>query len=57
MARPRPPGSPFRYFNSSSDVMRVAVLLYLEYRLSLRNVEHLLAERGVDICHETVRYW
>ena len=25
--------------------------------LSLRNVEDLLAERGIDICHETVRLW
>jgi putative transposase len=28
-----------------------------EYPLSLRNVEDLLAERGIDISHETVRFW
>jgi len=33
------------------------VLLYVKYPLSLRNVEDLLAERGIDICHETVRFW
>lgn len=27
------------------------------YPLSLRNVEDLLFERGIDICHETVRLW
>ena len=29
----------------------------MKYPLSLRNVEDLLAERGIDICHETVRFW
>ena len=33
------------------------VLMYVKYPLSLRNVEDLLAERGIDICHETVRLW
>src|SRR5512141_1597371 len=49
--------SPFKYFNSSPEVIRLAVLLYVRYPLSLRNVEDLLAERGIDICHETVRLW
>ncbi len=31
--------------------------MYVQYPLSLRNVEDLLAERGIDICHETVRLW
>ena len=35
----------------------MAVMLYVRYPLSLRNVEDLLSERGVDICHETVRFW
>jgi transposase-like protein len=38
-------------------VIRLAVLLYVKYPLSLRHVEDLLAERGIDISHETVRYW
>src|SRR5271168_409781 len=49
--------SPFKYFNSSPGVIRLAVMLYDRYPLSLRNVEDLLAERGIDICHETIRLW
>ena len=57
MPRPRKPASPFRYLNSSPEVIRLAVLLYVKYPLSLRNVEDLLFERGIDLCHETVRFW
>ena len=49
--------NPFRYFNSSPEVIRSAVMLYVRYPLSLRQVEDLLFERGIDICYETVRYW
>jgi hypothetical protein len=31
--------------------------MYIRFPLSLRNVEDLLLERGIDICHETVRFW
>ena len=51
------PPSPFRCFNSSSEVIRLVVMMYVKYPLSLRNVEDLLAERGIDVCHETVRFW
>ena len=37
--------------------MRLAVMMYVKYPLSLRNVEDLLSERGIDISHETVRFW
>ena len=57
MPRPRKPVSPFCYFNSSPEVIRLVVMMYVKYPLSLRNVEDLLAERGIDICHETVRFW
>ncbi len=57
MPRPRKPTSPFRYFNSSPEVIRLVVLMYVRFPLSLRNVEDLLFERGIDICHETVRLW
>jgi putative transposase len=57
MPRPRKPASPFRYFNSSPEVIRLVVLMYVRFPLSLRNVEDLLFERGIDICHETVRHW
>jgi len=49
--------NPFRYFNSSPEVIRLVVMMYVKYPLSLRNVEDLLIERGIDICHETVRFW
>jgi putative transposase len=32
-------------------------MMYVRFPLSLRNVEDLLFERGIDICHETVRHW
>ncbi len=49
--------NPFRYFNSSPEVIRLAVMMYVRFPLSLRNVEDLLHERGIDISHETVRFW
>ena len=47
--------NPFRYFTSSPEIIRL--MLYIWYPLSLRQVEDLLFERGIDICHETVRFW
>ena len=32
-------------------------MMYVRFPLSLRNVEDLLHESGVDICHESVRLW
>ena len=55
-SRAKPP-SLFRYVNSSPKVIRLAVMMYVKYPLSLRNVEDLAFERGIDICHETVRMW
>ena len=49
--------SPFRYFKTSPEVIRLAVMLYVRFPLSLRNVEDLLHERGIDVSHETIRYW
>ena len=49
--------NPFRYFNSSPEVIRLTVMMYIRYPLSLRQVEDLLFERGIDISHETVRFW
>ena len=51
------PANPFRCFNSSPEVIRLVVMMYVRFPLSLRNVEDLLFERGIDICHETVRLW
>ena len=49
--------NPFRYFDSSPEAIRLVVMMYVRYPLSLRNVEDLLFERAIDICHETVRLW
>ena len=49
--------SPFRYFKTSPEVIRLVVMLYMRFLLSLRNVEDLLHERGIEICRETVRFW
>ena len=38
-------------------IIQHAVWLYLRFTLSYRDVEELLAERGLDICYETVRCW
>ena len=51
------PRSPFRYFKTSPEIIRLAVMLYIRFPLSLCNVEDLLHERGIEISHETVRYW
>ncbi len=57
MPRRRIPASPFKRFNSSPEIIRLVVMMYVRFPLSLRNVEDLLAERRIDICHETVRQW
>ena len=49
--------SPFKYFKTSPEVIRLAVMLYVRFPLSLRNVEDLLHERGIEVSHETVRFW
>lgn len=47
-SRAKPP-SPFRCFNFSPEVIRLVVLMYVRFPLSLRNVEDLLFERGIDV--------
>ena len=49
--------NPFKYFKTSPEIIRLAVMMYIRYPLSLRQVEDILFERGIDICHETVRLW
>ncbi len=48
---------PFKYFHSSPEIIRLAVMMYVRFPLSLRNVEDLLHERGIDVSHETIRFW
>ena len=49
--------NPFRYFKTSPEVIRLTVMMYVRYPLSLRQVEDLLHERGIDVSYETVRAW
>lgn len=47
MPRRRKPDDPFRWFDASPEVIRLMVMMYVRYPLSLRNVEELLHERGI----------
>ncbi len=49
--------NPFRYFKTSPEIIRLAVMMYVRFPLSLRQVEDLLHERGIDISYEAVRFW
>ena len=49
--------SPFKYSKTSPEIIRLAVMLYVRFPLSLRNVEDLLHERGLEVSHETIRCW
>lgn len=48
MARPKMTHDPFHWFDSSPEVIRLVVMMYVRKPLSLRNVEDLLFERGMD---------
>jgi transposase-like protein len=39
------------------DVIRQAVWLYFRFTLSFRDIEEMLAQRGVDVSYETIRCW
>ena len=49
--------NPFRYFKTSSEIIRLAVMLNIRFPLSLGKVEDLLHERAIDVSHESIRYW
>jgi len=58
--RPRPapaPPSAFAGFRFPHDVIVLAVRWYLRFSLSYRDVEELLAERGVEVDHVTIYRW
>jgi hypothetical protein len=52
-----PPKSAFAGFRFPAEVIIVAVRWYLRYNLSYRDVEELLAERGVEVDHVSVFRW
>tara|TARA_E500000178_G_scaffold136588_1_gene136534 strand:+ start:2152 stop:2349 length:198 start_codon:yes stop_codon:yes gene_type:complete len=47
----------FRYFKTTPEIIQLSVMLYVRFPLSLRNLEDLLHESGVDVSYETIRYW
>jgi len=47
--------SPFRYFKTSPEIIRLAVTYYVRFPLSLRSFEDLLHERGIDVSHDLWR--
>ncbi len=55
-SRAKPP-SPFRGFHSSPDVIRLVVMMYVRYPLSLRSVEGLLFECGIDLDGSKKPWW
>lgn len=48
--------NPFRYFKTSREVIQLAVLMYVRFALSLRNVKDLLHERGIEVSYESIRF-
>lgn len=49
--------SPFQYFKTSPEIIRLAVIMYVRFPLSLRSVEDLLHGLDIDVCLETIRFW
>lgn len=47
----------FKYYYTSPEIITLAVMYYVRFPLSLRQAEDILHERGINICHETIRYW
>jgi len=51
------PPSLYKGFRFPQEIIAHAVWLYFRFSLSYRDVEELLAERGVGVTYETVRQW
>ena len=47
----------YKRYRFPPAVIQYAVWLYFRFTLSLRDVEELMAQRGVDVSYETIRYW
>src|SRR2546428_4859436 len=50
-------GSPYRGFRFPPEIIAHAVWLYFRFHLSFRDVQDLLAERGIIVSHEAIRQW
>lgn len=51
------PADAYRGYRSTCEVVAHAVWLYLRFAVSSRDVEEMLAERGIQVSYETVRCW
>ncbi len=49
--------SPFCCFGTSLEIIRLALMMYVRFPLSPRNAKDPLDERGIEVSHETVRFW
>ena len=49
---PAPMRNPFKYFETSPEIIRLAVMMYIRFPLSLHNVNGLRHERGIDVTHD-----
>src|SRR5947199_939428 len=49
--------SPYRGYRFPAEIIAHAVWLYFRFHLSFRDVQDLLAERGIVVSHETIRQW
>jgi transposase-like protein len=47
----------YRGYRSPPEIIQQAIWLYLRFTLSLRDVEDLLAERGIMVSYEAIRRW
>src|SRR5262245_15368081 len=47
----------YRGYRFPPDIIQRAVWLYFRFTLSFRDVEDLLAERGIEVSYETIRQW
>jgi transposase, IS6 family len=56
-AVPVPPSLEFAGFRFPPEVIVLAVRWYLRFGLSYRDVEELLAERGIEVDHVTIYRW
>ena len=50
-------GTPFNDLQFHADIVLLAVLWRLRYKLGFRDVAELLLQRGFDVSHETIRIW
>ncbi len=47
----------FKRHRFHPDIIRQAVWLYFRFTLSFRDVEEMLAQRGIEVSYETIRQW